>query len=140
MTQTQNIERFGLDIEILEEDKLSYRVMRVRHQGQAMADFDALNQKADALVNSLTYLEDPLRLVEQDQQQAVILLRSETPRQLENGVEYYEVRLNQDGLTEIGYQHYARDQTDLSPKDMVMSHRQLERLGQDLAKVSSSKI
>ncbi|PKL76176.1 MAG: hypothetical protein CVV27_11640 [Candidatus Melainabacteria bacterium HGW-Melainabacteria-1] len=124
--------RYGLELDVLDEDKLSFRLNRIRHRGPVLTDFEALRQKADAVVDNITYLDDRLRLVEQDEVQQAILLRSETPLTPAEGVEYLEVRLTQDGVSEIGNRRYNREHTETTPGDMVLSHRQLERLGQDL--------
>lgn len=138
MTQAHSEQRHGLELEVLEEDKLSCRLRQIRHRGSALADFDTLRAKSERLIETLSYLEDRLRMVEQEP--SAILLRSETPRQQPEGVDYYEVRLQPDGLVEISYSHYDRQETDVISQDMVFSHRQLERLGQDLASISLAKI
>lgn len=135
MTQSQSEQRFGLDLEVLQADSLSFRLGRIRHQGEALADFDALLEKAERLINKVNYLEDPFRLVEQDNVQSAILLRSETPHQQADGLDYYEIRLDASGLTDIQCQHYNRENTDTQVKDMVLSHRMLERLGKDLSEL-----
>lgn len=129
-------ERYGLELEVLEEDKLSCRLTKIRHRGPALADHEALLQKAERFVNTVTYLEDQLRLVEQDTVQEAVLLRSEAPQTEAEGVDYYEVRLVSSGETEIGYRHYDRAETDTTDSDLILSHRQLERLGQDLGRIS----
>ena len=136
MTQANAEQRYGLELEVLEEDRLSCRLTRIRHRGSALPDFDALRAKADRLLETVTYLEDKLRLVEQEPE--AILLRSETPRRSAEGVDYYEVRLEAEGLTELSCKHYERSETETTPQDVVFTHRQLERLGQDLQAISSS--
>ncbi|MEZ0367604.1 MAG: hypothetical protein ACAI44_00810, partial [Candidatus Sericytochromatia bacterium] len=86
MTQPHAEQRYGLELDVLEEDRLSCRLMRIRHRGSALPDFDTLRAKADTILETVTYLEDKLRLVEQDPE--AILLRSEAPRQQDEGVDY----------------------------------------------------
>lgn len=135
MTQSKSEQRFGLELEVLQEDSLSCRLGRIRHQGEALADFDALNAKAENLINTVNYLEDKLRLVERDEAQSAILLRSESPLQQADGLDYYEVRLDAVGVTEIQCRHFERAETETHVKDMVISHRLLERLGKDLSQL-----
>lgn len=132
----QTKQEFGLELDILEADKLSYRLHKIRHQGPTLADFEDLQSKADKLIETLTYLDQPLRMVEQDATGAMILLRSETPHLVDNNPEYYELKLHQDGLSELDYRSYQRDETEIINKDMVLSQRQLERLGKDLQHLS----
>ena len=132
----QTKQEFGLELDILEADKLSYRLHKVRHQGSPLNDFSALQSKADQLIETISYLDQPLRLVEQDAQAAIILLRSETPHLVEHNPEYYELKLYQSGLSELDYRSYQRQETETINKDMVLSQRQLERLGKDLKHLS----
>lgn len=138
MSQSHTEARHGLELEVLEEDKLSCRLRGVKHQGEALADFEALQAKAEKLIETVTYLEDRLRLVEQEP--AAILLRSDAPRRQAEGMEYYEVRLSADGRTELDFRQYDREAGDIVTQDMVLSHRQIERLGQDLQQLSSSQL
>lgn len=138
MSQISSQQRHGLELEVMDEDKLSCRLTRIRHQGVALPDFEALQAKAERLMETVTYLEDRFRLVEQEP--SMILLRSEAPRQQPESVEYYEVRLEAGGQVEIGCCHYDREQTELKAQDMVLSHRQLERLGQDLERIGAAKV
>lgn len=132
----QTKQEFGLELDILEADKLSYRLHKVRHQGPALKDFVTLQAKADQLIATISYLDQPLRMVEQDAQTAMILLRSETPQLVENNPEYYELKLHQSGLTELDYRSYQRQETEIMNKDMILNQRQLERLGKDLKHLS----
>lgn len=135
MTQGQIESRHGLELEVLEEDRLSCRLRSVRHQGPALADAESLQAKAENLIETVTYLEDRLRVVEQEPE--AVLLRSETPRENAEAVEYYEVKLTRAGQTHLDFRRYQRAETEIVKQDMVLSHRQLERLGQDLQALSS---
>lgn len=123
---------YGLELEILESDKLSARIQKLRHKGQPLKNMDALQQKADSLCQRLSYLEDPLRLVEKDEAREAVMLRSETPQNTPEGLLYYEMLLSASGWSELQRVHYIRHTNDKQAADFVLSEGLLERLGRDL--------
>lgn len=128
-------QRFGLEVECLESDKLSSRLVRVRHQGKALADMAEVAAKSERFLAGINYLEDELRAVEQDEVRQAVVLRSETPHQEPGQISYYEVLLYQNGLTELHRPNYRAESTDITAGDFVISDRLLERLAKDLVAI-----
>lgn len=130
MSQARNC--YGLELDLLESDKLSARILKLRHKGQPLADLAAVSQKAEALCQRLSYLEDSLRLVETDPVREAVMLRSESPENTPEGLMYYEMLVSASGWSELQRVHYIRHTNDKLPADFVLSERLLERLGRDL--------
>lgn len=136
MAEKKNRKRFGMDVEVVEEEKLSSRVTRIRHQGKALKDMEEVQDKAEEIQQTVRYLEDELKTVEVDEAREAVVLRSEEPTTTDDGVEYYEVEVSKKGHTDIQRKHYKRKETELEDADFVVSERQLERLGRDLERIS----
>lgn len=124
-------QRFGLSVDSIEQDKLSSRIRQIRHQGPALQSETELQAKAQRLLDTLSYLEDELQIIEQDPVREAIILRSKTPQKQAESLSYYEVCLQQDGMTLIQQPVYYSRQTETVLGDFVLSDRLLERLGQD---------
>src|SRR5690606_1330458 len=103
-------------------------------QGPALSSHAELQAKTQRLLDTVTYLEDELQIIEQDQVRQAIILRSKTPQKQAESLSYYEVCLQQDGQTLIQQPVYHSQETETVLGDFVLSDRLLERLGQDFEK------
>lgn len=128
----------GLDLEVIESDRLSRRVLRLRHQGTPLKNLKALQDKAEQALECLSYLEDRLRLVEHDPVRQAVILRSETPETDAEGLAFLEMQFLQDGSTQLQRLRYTRSSGEREPIDMVVTERMLSRLAQDLDHLSES--
>ncbi len=131
MKETTINQRFGLEVESVEQDKLASRIRQISHQGPALDNHTDLLAKAQRALDTLTYLEDQLQMIEQDPVRQAVILRSQTPQKQEQSLSYYEVCLQQDGKTQIQHPVYHAPETETVLGDFVLSDRLLERLGQD---------
>ncbi len=136
MRPTQHLNRYGLDIEAIEQDKLSSRLRTLWHKGQELPDMAALKKKADAFMDKVQYLEDELREVEQDNVRQAVVLRSVRPLEEKSTRSYYEVLVQQNGETRLQRLQYDARSGDTEPTDFVMTDRLLERLAGDLEALS----
>jgi hypothetical protein len=132
----QTLTRFHLDVDAIEQDKLSSRLLEIRHQGEALEDMPALQKKATAFLERVRYLEDALKTVEQDDVREAIVLRSETPEVSEGSLTYYEVLLHKSGQTQLGRKLYHRSSGETEAVDFTLTDRLLERLGKDLQELT----
>ncbi len=132
----QTLKRFHLDVDAIEQDKLSSRLLEIRHQGKALEDMPTLQKKAAAFLERVRYLEDALKTVEQDDVREAIVLRSENPEASEGGLTYYEVLLHQNGATQLGRKLYHRQSGETEAVDFTLTDRLLERLGKDLQELA----
>lgn len=132
LQSTQTLTRFHLEVDAIEQDKLSSRLLEIRHQGEALENMPALQKKADAFLARVQYLEDALKTVEQDEVREAIVLRSEAPEASEHSLAYYEVLLHKNGKTQLGRKQYHRGTGETEAVDFTLTDRLLERLGKDL--------
>lgn len=128
----KTLTRFDLEVDAIEQDKLSSRLLEIRHQGEALESMNDLQQKAAAFLDRVRYLEDALQIVEQDEVREAIVLRSETPEASEASLAYYEVLLHKEGKTQLKRQRYHRLSGETERVDFTLTDRLLERLGKDL--------
>jgi len=61
------------------------------------ADLAELKRISHTLAGRLTYLLEPIQVLEADGQQRLVLLRSQPPQQQPAGTSYYELRVRKDG-------------------------------------------
>ena len=134
---TQTLNRYGLTVEAVEQDKLSSRLVKVVHQGPELADMNALKAKAEQALTQVRYLEDELHTVEQDEARQAVILRSVSPEQEPDSLIYYELLLQQNGETELSRKRYQRSTGDTEAVDFTLTDRLLERLGKDLDALSA---
>ncbi len=78
--------------EIKEFDDLGLLVNHIEIKSHEASSL-ALDAQSQLLKNKITYLEEDFKLVENDRANAVIVLRSNIPHQVENTLNYYEVIL-----------------------------------------------
>jgi hypothetical protein len=87
---------------------------------------------ADRLGQRLTYLLEPLVVLEHDRETNELEMRSQSPTRRDSVRSYYEVRLHGDGrlrLTRVAYDEQARARKTVS---CVLTVEALERLTDDL--------
>jgi len=93
---------------------------------------EALRTWADRLAARLTYLMEPLVVLEHDRAGGEVELRSQSPTPRADQRAYYEVRLNREGalrLTRIAVDDATRNRR---PIDCQMTREAFERLTDDL--------
>jgi hypothetical protein len=134
MTDLPTTQRHDLEIEEIEKDRLSSKVRKIRAQGAAVDNFEALVQKAEDLAKKITYLDEDLRVVETDSAHEVVTLRSDEPQSNPQELEYFQMELHKDGQTQLERKRYKREETETENVDFVVSEKTLERLGKDLGK------
>lgn len=132
----KTLTRFDLEVDAIEQDKLSSRLLEIRHQGKALESMSDLQKKAAAFLERVRYLEDALQIIEQDEVREAIVLRSETPESSEASLAYYEVVLQKEGKTQLKRQRYHRSSGETEAIDFLLTDRLLERLGKDLQNLS----
>lgn len=132
MKPIQTLTRFNLEVDAIEQDKLSSRLLEIRHKGEALKDMNALQKKAAAFLDRIRYLEDALQTVEKDDVREAIVLRSETPESSEKSLAYYEILLHKNGKTCLNRKRYHRNNGETENVDFTLTDRLLERMGKDL--------
>jgi hypothetical protein len=93
---------------------------------------EALRGWGERLAARLTYLMEPLRVLEVDPQDGEVELRSQVPTLRNGSRSYYEIRLNRRGalrLTRVAFDEGTRKRTVVAGQ---MTREVLERLADDL--------
>lgn len=115
---------------LLQWSPLAVSVQEVCVRGGAASG--DLAQRADELAARLTYLAEPIRLLEIDRSAREAQLRSAPPKQIEQGVEYFEVRFSHAGAISFRrYRHLGGESRTEIPA--AMTFETLIRVVDDLA-------
>jgi len=97
---------------------------------------DQLHSWADRLTGRVTYLMEPLVVVEHDRAGAEVDVRSKTPTARRGVRSYYEVRLKGDGSLRMGRVAYDESERRRDPVACPMTFETLDRLVDDLVDTS----
>ena len=92
--------------EIIEFDKLGLLVNHIEITAHNTPPIP-LERQFDLLKKKITYLEEDFELVEHDRNKRMMILRSNTPQQLENAVTYYEILL--EAGNQLSFRRYEFD-------------------------------
>ena len=100
----------------------------------AGAKFDVLKQWGQALSRRISYLLETLGLLEADEEQGQVLIRSNPPDRQGSSTSYYEVLLSEEGPGRFVLRRYEaqRGIPGRTPADMQLTHQVLGRLARDL--------
>jgi hypothetical protein len=93
---------------------------------------EALRAWADRLADRLTYLMEPLAVLEHDLGSGELVLRSQTPTARDGRRTFYEVRLRRDGTMRLGRVAFDDSARTRTPAPCRMTVEALERLADDL--------
>jgi|GEM_PF-1836047 len=94
---------------------------------------DQLNQTAERIASRLTYLMEPLVVVEHDPIGGEVELRSHAPTTRGDQRAYYEVRLDRQGVLRLSRIAFDEATRRRRPVACQMTREVLERLADDLA-------
>ena len=93
---------------------------------------EALRSWADRIVARVTYLMEPLIVLEQDKVGGEVELRSQSPTPRQDRRSYYEVRLSPQGTLRLGRVAFDGTTRRRQPAPCQMTIEVLERLTDDL--------
>lgn len=99
-----------LEVDMVSGDSLAvaFESFTFRSDRLAAVDTAALSRIADRLASKLTYLLEPLRVIEVDGQAGALQMRSHPPYQQEKQTRYYEVLVQRGGsLSLVRYERQA---------------------------------
>jgi len=103
----------------------------------AGADFERLMRAADDLSRRLTYLLEPIALVEADPTVGVAQLRSDPPQRSDGGVTYYELLVGRAGELQLCRFHRVPGEPR-RPVAAQVTREVLARLAEDFAAAAAS--
>ncbi len=113
----------------------AFEQFQLYHPALAGASLERLKQAADSLSARLTYLLEPIRVLEADAQQCVVQLRSSPPDREAETAAYYELLVRADGTLSLA--RYV--QPPGAPRHVVpaqVTHEVLLKLVADFAAVA----
>lgn len=93
---------------------------------------ESLRAWADRVANRVTYLMEPLVLLELDDEGGVAELRSQTPTARDGRRAFYEVRLNRQGTLRLRRLAFDEEDRRRQETPFQLSREVLERLADDL--------
>jgi hypothetical protein len=100
----------------------------------ASSSLDELKSISESLISRLTYLLEPIGVVEVDRDRAAVQLRSSPPQKGEDGTSYYELMVRRGGdVTLSRYQKKAGQIREIVPANVT--REVLERLADDFVAV-----
>ena len=100
----------------------------------ASSSLDELKSISESLISRLTYLLEPIGVVEVDRDRAAVQLRSSPPQKGEDGTSYYELMVRRGGdVTLSRYQKKPGQIREIVPANVT--REVLERLAEDFVAV-----
>jgi hypothetical protein len=136
---TAEAEGVNVSLNLVDYDRYSVasRNLKVSYKNPAKnGDKDYLRQCAEQLVRRVTYLEEPLELLEVDAEAGLAQLRSRSLRQEDNEKVYWEAMIQAEPYPTVSLTRY-RWTPDISPEREVVVYpvtfATLGRIIQDLA-------
>ncbi len=139
---TFEIEEDGIQgkLEVADLDRLSCALHRLEIKKQeegleSLARANRLKDLGEQIVQKVTYLLEPLSLIEWDKYTPVVQIRSFPPQVREDFIEFYELLLrgeeNQTSLTLVRYRNQKNNRLK-ETRPMILTREVLEQLVGDL--------
>jgi hypothetical protein len=89
------------DLTAVETLACAFTRFEVSNQAWAAAPIAAVQKIADGLAKRLTYLLEPIRPIETDQEACIVQMRSSPPRRSEDRSSYYELQVRRGGVISL---------------------------------------
>lgn len=129
---TEGAHTLTLDLETASPVGLSCRAVTFRVDRDGPLAIDAVRAWGDRIAARVTYLMEPLALIEADAQASEALLRSREPGRRPGRRVYYEARLHTDGHLTLGRVQFDETTRQRQPLPCQLTIETLERLADDL--------
>jgi hypothetical protein len=132
VTIEDSLNRLTLHLSSLDTVGLAFSTMEYANTSRTELSSDALKEWADRLTKRVTYLMEPLKVVEVDDKGGEVQVRSQspTPRADERG--YYEMRLFRQGNLRMERFVFDGGARQRRPTDCRLTREVLERLADDI--------
>ena len=127
-----DVESGRIEADLLTVDAIgcSFQTLGYSTDKLAGLPLDDLKAISESLVSRLTYLLEPIGVVEVDQDRAAVQLRSNPPQQGEDGTSYYELMVRRGGdITLSRYQKKPGQMRQIVPANIT--REVLQRLAED---------
>jgi hypothetical protein len=125
--------RLTLDLTALDSVGLAFSTMEFANSSRTEFSSDALKEWGDRLAKRVTYLMEPLKVLEVNDQGGEVQLRSQSPTPRADQRAYYEMRLFRNG--KLRMERFAFDESTRQrrPVTCQLTRETLERLADDIA-------
>lgn len=136
-TLRADLEGGDLTLVDLELDRIGCQFTRLTYQTARMRDWDLrqAKQACQNLAQRLSYLLEPIQLIEADAESVIMQMRSMPPSSNDAGLTYYECLVQRGGR--IDFQRFRKeDNLDRSPIRTQLTRETLERLTSDVIQTS----
>jgi hypothetical protein len=133
VTVEDNPNRLSLDLTALDTVGLAFSTMEFASTSRTEWPSDALKEWGERLTKRVTYLMEPLKVLEVNDQGGEVQLRSQSPTPRADQQAYYEMRLFRQG--KLRMERFAFDKTTRQRKQVPcqLTRETLERLADDIA-------
>jgi hypothetical protein len=112
---------------------LAFDALDFRHDGHPGLSPEGLRAWGDRVASRVTYLMEPLVVLEADPVVGEVALRSQSPTPREGRRSYYEVRLDRRGSLRLARVAFDEAERRRKAVDCQLTREVLERLADDLA-------
>ena len=138
-TITEKTGSARIDICVETCESLACNVGTIRYDGRELRDASPhrLREIAERLVQQITYLMEPLTLIECDLEAPAVQVRSATPCLERGHPEYYELLVSRDGIT---FQRFAQAADNRASTPVPLTHQALLRMVDDLEEATAPPI
>ncbi|MBI2877599.1 MAG: hypothetical protein HYY20_12030 [Candidatus Tectomicrobia bacterium] len=116
--------------EVADFDRLGLAIHRLEIEGASLPG--RLGRLAEEIPMKLTYLLEPLALIEREEGEPFLLIRSVPPHRQEASIDYYEIRLSGGGPLSLERYGYQRSQRIRERTPMLFTREVFGRLLDDL--------
>jgi hypothetical protein len=125
--------RLTLNLTALDTVGLAFSTMEYANTSRTEWSSDALKQWGDRLSKKVTYLMEPLKVVEVHDQEGEVQMRSQSPTPRAQERAYYEMRLFRHGGLRM--ERFVYDDTNRQRRQVAcqLTRETLERLADDIA-------
>jgi hypothetical protein len=133
VTVEDNPSRLTMDLTSLDTVGLAFATMEFANTSRSDWSSDALKEWGDRLTKRVTYLMEPLKVLEINDQGGEVQLRSQSPTPRADQKAYYEMRLFRQG--KLRMERFAFDETTRQRRQIPcqLTRETLERLADDIA-------
>jgi hypothetical protein len=133
-TAEQTPHRLSLAVRVASPVGVEVESFELSHTDEDRPDrsLDDLKARADRVAARVTYLMEPLRLIEADAQGVEVELRSAQPTARDGRRAYYEVRLNRRGTLRLARVVFDESDRSRTETPFQLTREVLDRLVDDL--------
>jgi hypothetical protein len=124
--------RLSLALDMASPVGVRCRSLEFNSLGSSARPIEQLRAWADRLAVRATYLMEPLKVVEADDLEGEVLLRSQTPTPRQGRRAFYEVRINRSGSLQLSRVSFDESSRRRGLEPFTLTREVLERLVDDL--------